>query len=236
MKILIVDDHPIVRDALRAVVGELDANIVLLEAKDGSTALLLAEQNPDLDLLLLDLWLPDQHSEFDTLAALRERHVSIPVVVLSQWCDKKTVQRAIDMGAMGFIPKSTDREKLVPALKLVLGGVVYVPPEIFGRGDAPGIPALHPSPDGDDALEAFNLTPRELEVLALVVQGKPDKAIANRFDIGLQTVKNHVGRILEKTDSQNRTELVFKLAQLHVRLDHIAEPSDKPPVPCASPR
>ena len=121
MKILVVDDHPLTREALRGVFADLDSNAALLEAGDSRQAMRLIAEHADLALILLDLNLPDRDG-FSVLTELRERHPTIAVVVLSGVQDRNSVMKALDLGAAGFIPKTGQREVLMSALRLVFAG------------------------------------------------------------------------------------------------------------------
>src|SRR5215210_1137625 len=132
MKILVVDDHALIRTALRGVLGQLDGGVTMLEASDCRSAFELVEAQPDLDLVLLDLNLPGKHG-LAALEELRTRYPALPVVVLSSANDRASVMQALDLGAMGYIPKLASNEVLVSALRLVLSGGIYIPPEILAR-------------------------------------------------------------------------------------------------------
>jgi len=132
-KILTVDDHVLIREALRGVLNELAAGATVLEASDGGTAMQLIEQHRDVSLVLLDLSLPDRDG-FAVLSELRERHPAISIVVLSALQDRSTVTKALRKGALGFIPKSATRDVMVQALRLVFAGGIYIPPQIL-EGD-----------------------------------------------------------------------------------------------------
>ena len=205
MKVLLVDDHALIRDALRGVLKELVEDAAVLEAADCRQAMALIESHPDLHLILLDLNLPDRDG-FSVIADLRRRHATISLVVLSASHDRETVMRALDLGALGFIPKSSQREVMANALRLVLSGGIYIPPEALARAEpkmsppAPGLPA---SPTD------LGLTERQLEVLALMMQGKSNKAISRILDVAEPTVKHHVTAILKALKVMNRTEAVI---------------------------
>jgi DNA-binding NarL/FixJ family response regulator len=201
MKILVVDDHALIREAMRAVLRDLDANAITLEAADGADALRLAADHADLELILLDLTLPDRDGLI-LLAELRRTYPSITVVVLSARNDRANMARAFDLGALGFIPKNAAREVILGALRLVLAGGIYIPPEILARDAAPANGA--PSAAG-----ALGLTGRQHEVLALMMLGKSNKAICRALDLAEPTVKNHVTAILKALGVSNRTEAVI---------------------------
>ena len=123
MKFLVVDDHALIREALRGVLVELQRDAVVLEAGTCGEAMALIQQHPDLSLMLLDLKLPDRDG-FDVMAELRENHPALSVVMLSAFNDRDNVLKALDDGALGFIPKTGSRDVLVSALRLVLAGGV----------------------------------------------------------------------------------------------------------------
>jgi DNA-binding NarL/FixJ family response regulator len=212
MKVLVVDDHALIRDALRGVLKELNDGATVVEAADSRQALRLTDENPDFGLVLLDLNLPDR-SGFDVLVELRGRHPAISVVVLSALNDRDSVAKALDLGATGFIPKSASREVMLSALRLVFSGGVYIPPEILGARDPsrrgqPGAGARPGSP------RELGLTDRQVEILALMMQGKSNKSICRSLDLAEPTVKNHVTAILKALKVTNRTEAVIAVAAL----------------------
>ena len=131
MTMLIVDDHGLIREALRGVLRSLNSSATVLEAPDAQRAMQIASGDPPMDLILLDLKLPDRDG-FDVLADLRKRHAATSVVVLSASNARDDIARALDLGALGFIPKSASREVMMSALSLIFAGGIYVPPEILG--------------------------------------------------------------------------------------------------------
>jgi len=145
MKILVVDDHVLIREALRSVFMELQSDATVLEASDCDLTLRLIEQTADLDLAVVDLNLPDRDG-FSLLAELRQRHPLLPVVVLSALNDQASIMKALDLGALGFIPKNGRREIMLNALQIVLAGGMYIPPEALPRRDAVPLPPAPPAP------------------------------------------------------------------------------------------
>jgi DNA-binding NarL/FixJ family response regulator len=215
MKILVVDDHALIREALSGVLRELKRDAIVLEASNCHQAMQLIEAHSDLELVLLDLSLPDRDGA-SVLSELRERHPALAIVVLSAHQDRSTVVKALDLGAQGFIPKSANREVMRSALQLVFAGGVYVPPEILVH-DAPSGPAIaekgsagRPQVSPSD----LGLTGRQLDVLALMMQGKSNKAICRILDLAEPTVKNHVTAILRALKVTNRTEAVIAVGEL----------------------
>jgi DNA-binding NarL/FixJ family response regulator len=215
VKILVVDDHVLIREAVRGILRELKPEATVLEASDCSRAMQLIASYPDLKLILLDLNLPDREG-FSALSELRERYPAISVVVLSGQQDRSSVLRALDLGALGFIPKSGQREVMLGALQLVFAGGVYIPPEILIR-DEPlavqqGARRLHASPAD------LGLTARQLDVLALMMRGKSNKAIGRTLNMAEPTVKNHVTAILKALKVSNRTEAVLAASEMKWQL------------------
>jgi DNA-binding NarL/FixJ family response regulator len=219
VRILVVDDHPLIREALRQVLQALDSAVDLLEAQTGAEALELARRNPKLSLILLDLALPGTDG-FETLRQLREEFPGIPVVVLSAHEQSETVTRAIDGGAMGFIPKTSTSGILVQALRLVLSGGIYLPPEVLRRQSPAGSAALVPvtTPAQLRDPHEIGLTERQSQVLALLVQGMPNKLICRELKLAEGTVKIHVTAILKSLGVGNRTQAVIAVSKLGLRL------------------
>jgi len=220
MKILLVDDHALIRDALRSVLKELAADATVLEASDCRQTMRVIEEHPNLHLILLDLNLPDRDG-FAVLADLRKRYATISIVVLSAFHDRENVLRALDLGALGFIPKSASREVMANALRLIFSGGVYIPPEALAPADAaPGRAARGSQVSPAD----LGLTARQMEVLALMMQGKSNKAISRVLATAEPTVKHHVTAILKALKVANRTEAVIAVGALGWKLPQISEP------------
>lgn len=216
MKILVVDDHPLIREALRLVLKGLDAAMYLLEAANRDSALAISSEHPDLSLILLDLTLPGAN-EFDLLRELREQYPAVPVVVLSASDQADVVTSALDAGAMGFIPKSSPNEVLVGALRLVLSGGVYLPPTVLRQPAGPGAGARPPGRGYRD----LGLTERQAQVLALLIQGKPNKLICRELNLAEGTVKIHITAILKALKVANRTQAVIAVGMLGLKLPQI---------------
>ena len=211
MKILLIDDHVLIREALRGVLSELKGDATFVDALDSRQAMQCLEENSDVELVLLDLHLPDR-SGFEVLSELRERHPAISVVVLSASEDRDSIAKALDLGALGFIPKSAQREVMLGAFKLIFAGGIYVPPEILDRPrPAPTAPARS---DRVPTAADLGLTERQMDVLALMMHGKSNKAICRVLDLAEPTVKNHVTAILKALKATNRTEAVITAGAL----------------------
>jgi len=219
MKILVVDDHALIRTALRGVLGQLDRDVTILEASDCRSAFELIERQPDLDLVLLDLSLPGTHG-LTALKELRANHPALPVVVLSSANDRASVTQALDQGAMGYIPKLSSNEVLISALRLVLSGGIYIPPEILARWEFP--PAVTPQAAAASGrgkppqknLADMGLSERQEQVLRLLLEGKSNKLICRELDLAESTVKNHVTLILKALNVTSRTQAVIAAARM----------------------
>ncbi len=221
IKFLVIDDHQLIREALRGVLKKVKRDAVLLEAPNSTQAMQIIAAQPDIDLILLDLTLPDRDG-FAVFTELRERYPGIGIVVLSAVQDPTKVRRALDLGARGYIPKSAQGDVILNALRLVISGGIYVPPEILAGGelsDALSQPAprnqTNPSPAN------IGLTDRQLEVLALMMQGKNNKTICRILDLAEPTVKNHVTAILRALKATSRTEAVIMANNLGWQIPEI---------------
>jgi DNA-binding NarL/FixJ family response regulator len=219
MKILVVDDHPLILEALRQVLRDLHPEIEVLEARDAVQALEQTRTHPGLALILLDLTLPKTHG-LELLGELRDSSPHVPVVVLSATEDRETVLRTIHDGAMGFIPKTAKTEVLIAALRLVFSGGVYLPPSVFA-GPAHAVSEPRPASAQPRSPREVGLTERQAQVLALLVQGKSNKLICRALDLAEGTVKIHVTAILRALNVSNRTEAVVAVSRLGLRLDSL---------------
>ena len=217
MKFLLVDDHALIREALRGVVRELDAGASILEASHWGEAARLLKEHPDVTLMLLDLILPDRDG-FAALAEARARHPKVPIVILSARSERNDVEKALGLGAVGFIPKSGERDVMLGALRLVFSGGVYIPPEIFApsrRSLGRSAPAVRRAAGSGRGAEGhLGLTARQVDVLNLMRQGKSNKAICRELKLAEATVKNHVTAILKALKVTNRTEAVVRAGTL----------------------
>lgn len=232
MKILAVDDHALIREGLRAILHGFDPSLVFIEASDGHAARLRLAENPDIDLALLDLRMPDCDG-IELMGQLQVQCPALPVVILSAEFDADTVRRAIDQGASGFLPKTSLNQVLVSALNLVLAGGIYIPPEVMRRPAAAlsgAQMAATPAPVGLATLEyqsppaqvsacsgsgsSLGLTDRQTDVLLRLLEGKSNKQICRELDLAEATVKVHVRAILRVLGVNSRTEAMVAAARL----------------------
>jgi len=201
------------------VLQVLDKQLELLEARACDEAIQLTRSHQDISLILLDLALP-RVDGFEALRQLRGEFPGIPVVVVSAHDQSEFVMRAIDAGARRFIPKTSTTQILLNALRLVLSGGVYLPPEVLRRHGAiaPAAPQLAAGPAQLRNPREIGLTERQAQVLALLVQGKPNKLICRELNLAEGTVKIHVTAVLKALGVTNRTQAVIAVGKLGLKL------------------
>src|SRR5690606_17160548 len=206
--ILVADDHPLFREALKGAVGRLLPDARLVEADSADALFAAAEANPDADLLLLDLNMPGAHG-FSALVHLRGSQPQLPVVVVSAREEPGVVRRALDYGAAGFIPKSADPATIGEAISAVLAGDTWAPPQAeAGEG-------LRPD-EAEIAARLRELTPQQFRVLSMLSSGLLNKQIAHALGVSEATVKAHMTAILRKLGASNRTQAVLMAGKLAV--------------------
>lgn len=254
MKVLLIDDHALFREGLALLLRPLQGDLSIREAGSCEEAFATLESGGPADLVLIDLELPAMHG-LQGIAALRQRWPDGIVVALSSVDDRDTVLRAIDAGAMGFIPKSASAAVLIAALRLILARGVYLPPTAFlaapplPRAMPPASPApqarpaaatWHPAQGASAAGAApwpagsagggfegsargavtpadLGLTPRQSDVLFLILQGKPAKLIERELELSTSTVKAHTSAVLRALNVTTRTQAVVAAGRLGLR-------------------
>jgi DNA-binding NarL/FixJ family response regulator len=206
MRVLIIDDHPMFRDALAGLMRDLHPGVEVVEA--GSRAAALAVRDEPFDLVLLDLDLPDASPRsLDALVEVKAAFEASAVVVVSAQADGRTIRRAIELDASGYFPKTHDQAAMERGLRLVLSDGVYLPPELLTDSG----PKRREEILADAAMR---LSERQREVLNLALQGKPNKVIARELNIAIGTVKHHLSIALEALGIENRTEAIYRLGGL----------------------
>jgi len=235
VKVLVVDDHPLILDALQHVLRQLDTTVTVYDAQSAEEGRALVAQHSDADLLLLDLHLPG-FSGFTLLTEFRSAAPAIPIVVLSGSDRSEDVFRAIDLGAMGFIPKRSTNRLMVQALRLVLSGGIYLPSEVFSQPREGGseiepqaTPRFNPSANGRPLRPRdLGLTDRQAQVFALVLQGKSNKMICRELGLAEGTIKIHVAAILRTLGVSSRTQAVIEASRIGLQLDEAHAPASQP--------
>jgi DNA-binding NarL/FixJ family response regulator len=201
MKILVVDDHAVLREGLAALLSAIDPKPTIIQASTAREGFALVDEHPDLDVLLLDLIMPEING-VEALLEFGRKRPTLPIIVLSSSEDPADVRRALAAGALGYVPKSAGQSVLLSAIQLVLNGDVYVPPLMLR--DAFASPQIPRSQSGDRADNV--LTARQIEILAFLSEGQPNKSIARKLGVSEKTVKAHITAIFKSLKVVNRTQ------------------------------
>jgi DNA-binding NarL/FixJ family response regulator len=205
-RLVIADDHPLFRGALRQVIIGLFVNADIVEAGSFDEVSRLIDRFGDIDLVLLDLTMPGARG-LSGLLYLRAQYPSVPVVVVSASDDPTVIRRCTEFGASGFIPKTLGVDKILAAIAQVLSGEVWIPPEIAVECDADAETAHLVS-------RLATLTPQQVRVLMRLSEGLPNKQIATALGVSAATVKTHVSAILQKLGVESRTQAVIAAAKI----------------------
>jgi DNA-binding NarL/FixJ family response regulator len=247
MKVLLIDDHPLILSALQSVIQELGDDVTVIGAATARIGREKLKTETGFDLILLDLNLGDSDG-FDVLVEFRATYPELPVVVVSASDRYSDVIRAVDAGAMGFVPKSSNLVELHEALRLVMSGGIFIPtgaralltnlPPSLGAAQnvttfAETAPMIHqighpasqdtgfqsglPEVPATAPPATLGLTPRQNDVLALLLQGKPNKLIARELKVSVDTVKDHVAAVLRALNVSTRTQAVLAVAEMSRR-------------------
>jgi DNA-binding NarL/FixJ family response regulator len=244
MRVLLIDDHPLVLSALTDIIHKLDDRVQVITADGPDQTFDLLARDSSVDLALLDPQLADGVDGFALLADLRQRYPALPVVVMAANDQLSDMVRAVDLGAMAFVPKRTPIDELHAALALVLSGGVFIPQALLGLmrlqlADigaatlAAGPTVLQPMLEGSAAVAApaaagtpsladqprlsmatLGLTPRQTDVLSLLLKGLPNKLIARELNVSVDTVKDHVAAVLRALGVNSRTQAVLVVSRM----------------------
>ncbi len=209
MHILIADDHALLRSGLSLVLKNAFPGIEISEAADLPQTLELLHQNPTVDIVLLDLRMPGMDG-FEGLRQIKQLAARTPVAILSAYSDRELISQALREGAKGYIPKASSDSVLRHAISLLIEGGSYIPPEILEAKLSGQEAAPEALGEGSPLRE---LTPRQLDTLALLVEGCSNKEIARKLGVIESTVKTHVKIILRKLDVSNRTQAAMLATQ-----------------------
>jgi two-component system nitrate/nitrite response regulator NarL len=200
MKLLIVDDHAILREGLVALLQQFEQGANVLQASDTTEGLRLAEAHPDLDAVFLDLNMPDQ-SGMEIIPIFAKRCPQLPVIVLSSSEDPSDVRLALKSGAFGYVPKSASPRNILSALRLVLSGEIYIPPLMLDLGPVVTDGSGRVAPEAGE-----RLTERQTEVLRQLCRGLSNKEISRALDLSEKTTKSHITAIFKALSVVNRTQ------------------------------
>lgn len=212
-RIVIADDHPLFRDALRLTIAQGFPEAEIAEAQSFDTLRARLEAEPDTDLVLLDLKMPGMQG-LSGLLFVRAAFAAVPVAIISAEEEERIVRRALDLGAAGYIAKSTGADRIREALKILLSGGAWFPEAL---GDKHGR-------DTRLGTRLARLTPQQIRVLMMLSEGFPNKRIAHALGVSEATAKAHVSAILERLEVENRTQAVI-LAREIAALPELAPPS-----------
>jgi DNA-binding NarL/FixJ family response regulator len=201
MKVLVVDDHPVVRDGLATLLRQMGPDTAVIEAGDASEAFALVAKHVDLDVVVLDFVMPGLNG-LQAIAEFGRARPELPVIVLSSSEDAQTARQALAHGALGFVPKSASRHTLLSAIQLVMSGEIYVPALILGEASTGGPAATRVEAERG----APALTDRQIEVLRLIAEGRTNLTIALELGLSEKTVKAHVTSIFRAMNVLNRTQ------------------------------
>jgi DNA-binding NarL/FixJ family response regulator len=210
LRLLVIDDHAMVREGLLLILRRLGPNVVQYEAHDAESALLLLETEKEFDLILLDIMLPGTNG-LSLLGILRKRFSAVPVVVLSALEDVDVVNRAMRLGAAGYVIKSGNSDTLLDAIRRVLEGEVYVPSHLH---DKLSVTLSSSIGRGRSVASRYGLTEGQVRVMELMREGKSNQEIGDLLALTEGTVKVHVSKILRKLGVASRAEAIA-LIQRH---------------------
>lgn len=206
LKFIIADDHPLFRGALRQVLEAVSAKVNITEVGDFESVIQIVKDQDDLDLLLLDLTMPGG-TGLAGLIAIKALQPALPVIIVSGTDDGATISRSIELGASGFIPKSTSMDGIGEAVKAVLNGDIWVPEGVELTAE--------PDDDARDLLQRIRtLTPQQMRVLTMLGEGLLNKQIAYELSVSEATVKAHVSAVLQKLNVDSRTQAVIVLSKI----------------------
>lgn len=220
LKFLVVEDHPLVREGICRLLGQLEEEVEIIEAGDGEAALEILAQDSEFDLVLIDLAMP----KLDGLAALplfRSRYPTIPVAILSAYDDPPTIKRAISNGASGFITKSSSGEEILAALQDILEGQIVLPGKT-PQAKLGSVPERVSSKDsGGVEPSEIGLSERQAQVLALIIQGLTNREIGRRLGLTEGTVKVHATAVFKALGVNSRAEAMVASSTYRINFSSV---------------
>lgn len=217
LQILIADDHALVRGGLGALIRTLLPDITISECNSFEHVTRTLHEGKDVDLLLIDLMMPGMQS-VESIQFLCKNWPDVPVVVVSVKEDMHLIRQALRAGATGYIPKSSSPDVTLNAIRLVLSGGIYIPPDALelrhlSDEEGDGKPAMKLSPEENYIVDA-GLTPRQVDVLGLIAEGKSNQEIGEELGLTAGTVKMHLTRIYKSLGAKSRTDALARYNRL----------------------
>ena len=230
MNVLVIDDHPLILSALKSVVMGLADNVTVTAVATAASAREAMASRADFDMVLLDLHLGEDDG-FALLAEMRGSYPAVPIVVVSASDRRGDVVHAIDLGALGFVPKCMSNDSLLQALRVVISGGIYLPASIMRPPAGQETPMTsermqqwRAQPNGNQstvsgdqteaALASLGLTVRQTQVLALLLRGQSNKLIARALNLSVETIKDHVAAVLRSLNVSSRTQAVLAVSRI----------------------
>jgi DNA-binding NarL/FixJ family response regulator len=217
-RLVIADDHPLFRDALRLTIAQTFADAEIAEANSFDSLRAALEAAAETDLLLLDLNMPGMHG-FSGLLFVRAQFSAVPVAIISANDEPRVIRLALELGAVGYIAKSATPGEIRAALSALLAGKTWRPASVDLRRHAE-------DPEAELALRLARLTPQQVRVLMMLSEGLANKQIAHALEVSEATVKAHVSAVLQKLGADNRTQAVILARRLAAELG--SAPTDVP--------
>ena len=208
-RILIVEDHALVREAMAQTLLHLEAGVECAEASNADDAIALLAESSDWDLAVIDLMLPEMNG-FSLLGVMAKRFPDVPAIVVSALDDVVSIQRAMKAGASGFVPKASSSSDLLDAIRIVLDGGVYTPSGPAGDGER--------RRSGVSLADRFGLTTAQMRVCDLLTQGKTNREIADLLGLSEGTVKVHVSAIFKALKVTSRAQALVLINRHGIRL------------------
>lgn len=223
LHVLIADDHALVRRGLSSLIKMMDEEVEVVESNNFDETVKCLSGGEPIDLLLLDLLMPGMNG-ISGAKHICDTWPDVPVVVISVKEDIRSIRSALRSGVMGYIPKSSSPNVTISAIRLVLSGGIYVPPHVLQQDTVNSLNTMDeyleydPKAEARQKAKSLGITPRQKDVLDLLVFGKSNKEIASELELSPGTVKMHTSRIFKVLNVSNRTEAVTKYAQMKMEL------------------
>lgn len=218
MKLLIADDHTLFRDALIQFIERSDPMISVTLAKDLYQVIAILEENPYQDLVMLDLRMPGMEGVAG-FKLIKEKFPDQRVALMSGIAEPEDVQKALDLGAVGYFPKTLSGKAMLSGIRQVVDGEIFIPEDKTGQAMMPsyrGSKTSLPETKENRPNQKVNFTPREKEVIGYLLQGASNKEIANALDVKVVTVKLHVRGVCRKLNAKNRTHAALKAREIGI--------------------